>query len=205
VAQAGDSGSAAVKARDHAGREQALLSLFPGVIPSRLALPQRQAHDHAKGEIDMANILRIIGAIGICAGLTFLAVTLAPLVRGEPLALTGPFLITQAAVAISAGIIALGLGQLIAVSQDMAESMASLLDHMRSRDVEEDAPAAEPERDVFANVPNYSPRRDPPIVREGTYLSHTVLTLEDGTVAIQTPSGWKRFQRIRDFDRLLRA
>jgi hypothetical protein len=170
----------------------------------RLALPLRQAHDHDKGEIDMANILRIIGAIGICAGLTLLAVSLAPLVRGEPLALTGPFLITQAAVATSAGIIALGLGQLIAISQDIAESMANLLDHMRSRD-EEDAPAAEPESDVFANVPNYSPRRDPPIVREGTYRSHTVLTLEDGTVAIQTPSGWKRFQRIRDFDRLLRA
>jgi hypothetical protein len=155
----------------------------------------------------MANILRIIGAIGICAGLTLIAVTLAPLVRGEALALAGPFLISQAAVGIFAGIIALGLGQLIAVNQDMAESMAGLLDHMRSQgeEDEEEAPAPTPGHDIFANVPNYSPRRDPPIVKEGTYRSHTVLTLEDGTLAIQTPSGWKRFQRIRDFDRLLRA
>jgi hypothetical protein len=160
----------------------------------------------AKREIDMANILRIVGAIGICAGLTLIAVTLAPLVRGEPLALTGQFLITPAAFAISAGVIALGLGQLIVINQDMADTMTSFLHHIRSRnEYAEDVRAPSPARDVFASVPSYSPRRDPPIVEEGTYRSHTVLTLEDGTVAVQTPSGWKRFQRIGDFDRLLRA
>jgi hypothetical protein len=82
--------------------------------------------------------------------------------------------------------------------------MEDLFDYLRNQE-EEGVPAAGPQRDIFANVPDYSPRRDPPIVKEGTYREHTVLTLEDGTIAVQTTSGWKRFRRIRDFDRLLTA
>lgn len=152
----------------------------------------------------MANILRVVGAIGIGVGLILIVLALLPLLHGEPLALSGSFFLTQAAAAISAGIIALGLGQLIAVNQRVADNIEGLVAYIRDQD-EEDAPAAGSQRDIFANVPDYSPRRDPPIVKEGTYRDHTVLTLEDGTVAIQTTSGWKRFRRIRDFDRLLPA
>ncbi|MGE0240457.1 MAG: hypothetical protein AB7S59_17185 [Parvibaculaceae bacterium] len=152
----------------------------------------------------MASILRIVGAIGIVIGLVLIAVALAPLARGQPFALIGSFLITQAAAAISAGIIAVGFGQLIAVNQRVADNTARLLDYIRHQD-EDGAPAAGSARDIFANVPDYSPRRDPPIVKEGTYRDHTVLTLEDGAIAVQTTSGWKRFRRIRDFDRLLTA
>lgn len=152
----------------------------------------------------MANILRVVGAILIGVGLILIAVALLPLLHREPLALSGSFFLTQAAAAISAGIIALGLGQLIAVNQRVADNIEGLVAYIRDQD-EEDAPAAGSPRDIFANVPDYSPRRDPPIVKEGTYRDHTVLTLEDGTVAIQTTSGWKRFRRIRDFDRLLPA
>jgi len=104
----------------------------------------------------------------------------------------------------AAGIVALGFGQLIAVNQRVADNMESLLSQLRHRD-EAAGPVAGSSQDVFSNVPDYSPRRDPPIVKEGMYREHTVLTLEDGTVAVQTPAGWKRFRRIRDFERLLTA
>jgi hypothetical protein len=126
------------------------------------------------------------------------------LVQGQAFALLGSFLVTQGVAVVSAGIIALGFGQLISVNQLVVENTASLLDYIRNQDGE----GAEPQsggRDVFADVPDYSPRRDPPIVKEGVYRDHTVLTLEDGTVAVQTTSGWKRFRRIRDFERLLTA
>jgi hypothetical protein len=152
----------------------------------------------------MASHFRIIGAIGLIAGLTLIAVALAPLVQGQPLALLGSFLLTQAVAAISAGVIALGLGQLIAVNQRVADDVASLVDYFQGQE-EAGAPMAGSVRDVFANVPDYKPRRDPPIVKEGTYRDHTVLTLQDGTVAVQTTSGWKRFRRIHDFERLLTA
>jgi hypothetical protein len=152
----------------------------------------------------MANLLRIVGAIGIIIGLGLIALALAPMMEGQPLALIGSPLITQAAVAIGAGIIALGFGQLIAVSQNVADSVGDLLDYIRNQD-EPGAAETSTSRDVFANVPDYSPRHDPPIVKEGMYRDHTVLTLEDGTVAVQTTSGWKRFRRIRDFERLLTA
>ncbi|MGE0007367.1 MAG: hypothetical protein AB7S92_17480 [Parvibaculaceae bacterium] len=152
----------------------------------------------------MANIMRFVGVIGIVAGLVLIAVAAAPLVQGQPFALAGSALLTQALVAISAGVIVLGLGQLIALNDRLADSMEGFLDYMRGED-EAGAPPAGSARDIFANVPDYSPRRDPPIVKEGTYRDHTVLTLEDGTVAVQTTAGWKRFRRIRDFDRLLTA
>jgi hypothetical protein len=154
----------------------------------------------------MVNIFRIIGVIAILAGIAIAGIGLAPVVQGQPFALLGSFLVTQAVAAITAGIIALGFGHLIAVSQRVAENTAGLLDYIRNQDGEgAEAPAANSGRDVFADVPDYSPRRDPPIVKEGVYRDHTVLTLEDGTVAVQTTSGWKRFRRIRDFDRLLTA
>ena len=152
----------------------------------------------------MANILRVVGAIVIAVGLILIAAALMPLVRGEPFALSASFFLNQAAAAIAVGIIAMGLGQLIAVNQRVANNIEGLAAYIRDQD-EQGAPAAGSQRDIFANVPDYSPRRDPPIVKEGTYRDHTVLTLEDGTVAIQTTSGWKRFRRIRDFDRLLPA
>ena len=152
----------------------------------------------------MANVFRIIGAVAVVAGLILIAAALAPLMDGKPLALLGSFLLTQAVAAISAGIIALGFGHLIAVNERVAENIEELVDYIRGQD-EESAPEPSPGHDAFANVPDYSPRRDPRIVKEGTYRDHTVLTLEDGTVAVQTTSGWKRFRRIRDFDRLLPA
>ncbi len=154
----------------------------------------------------MANIFRIIGAITILAGLGLIAVALAPLAEGRGLALPGWFLLGQAATAISAGIFALGLGQLIAVNQRIADNIAGLYDYIRNQDGEEEpAPRAAPARQSLANIPNYDPRRDPPVVKEGTYRARTVLTLEDGTVAVETSSGWKRFRTIRDFDRLMPA
>lgn len=154
----------------------------------------------------MATVFRIIGAIAIGVGLFLVAVALAPLMEGKPLAVLGSFYLTQAVAAISAGIIALGVGQLIAVNERVADSIDELIDYIRDEDEGEDSiPAPSNGRDVFANVPDYSPRRDPRIVKEGTYRDHTVLTLEDGTVAVQTTSGWKRFRKIRDFDRLLTA
>lgn len=154
----------------------------------------------------MANIFRIVGAIGIIVGLVLIALALAPLV-GVNLAtpIGGPPLMMQAVAALAAGVVALGFGQLIAVNQRVADNMDNLLDYIRNHQDEEPAPAAGSSHDVFANIPDYSPRRDPPIVKEGTYREHTVLTLEDGTVAVQTPAGWKRFRRIRDFERLLTA
>ena len=128
----------------------------------------------------------------------------APLVGGNSSSPIGAPLIAQGVAALVAGILALGFGQLIAVNQRVADNMDNLLDYIRSQD-RDTAPAAGSSRDVFANVPDYSPRRDPPIVKEGTYREHTVLTLEDGTVAVQTQSGWKRFRRIRDFERVLNA
>jgi hypothetical protein len=152
----------------------------------------------------MANILRIAGAIGILIGLGLIALAVLPVAQGQPVSLIGSPLLTPAVIAVSAGIIALGFGQLIAINQSVADNMADLLDYIRSQD-EAGAPAAGTVHDAFANVPDYSPRRDPPIIKEGTYRDHTVLTLEDGTVAVQTTSGWKRFRKIRDFDRLLTA
>jgi hypothetical protein len=152
----------------------------------------------------MANILRIVGAIGIIIGLVLIALPLAPLVGGNFSTPIGPAFIPQGVAALAAGVVALGLGQLIAVNQRVADNMENILDHIRRQEAEP-APAAGSSNDVFANVPDYSPRRDPPIVKEGTYREHTVLTLEDGTVAVQTHSGWKRFRRIRDFERLLTA
>jgi hypothetical protein len=155
----------------------------------------------------MAIIFRIIGVIAILGGIGLIGLALAPLVQGQTFALLGSFLVTQGVAAVSAGIIALGFGQLLTVNQRVVENTASLLDYIRNQDGEraEGAEAQAGGRDVFANVPDYSPRRDPPIVKEGVYRDHTVLTLEDGTVAIQTTSGWKRFRRIRDFERLLTA
>jgi hypothetical protein len=152
----------------------------------------------------MANIFRIVGAIGIIVGLVLIALSLAPLAGVNLPMPFGPPFMMQAVAALAAGAVALGFGQLIAVSQRVADNMESLLDYIRRQDAEP-APAAGSSQDVFANVPDYSPRRDPPIVKEGTYREHTVLTLEDGTVAVQTASGWKRFRRIRDFERLLTA
>jgi hypothetical protein len=151
----------------------------------------------------MANILRIVGAIGIILGLGLIALALAPLVQnGASVASFGSAFTTQAVAALAAGVVGLGLGQLISVNQRIADNTENLLDYLRNHD-QEPAPAASSSRDVFANVPDYSPRRDPPIVKEGTYREHAVLTLEDGTVAVQTTSGWKRFRRIRDFEHLL--
>lgn len=153
----------------------------------------------------MANVFRILGAIGIILGLGLIALALAPLVYpAASFPFLGPSVMTQAVGALAAGVVALGFGQLTAVNQRVADNMENLLTQIRRRD-EEPPPAAGPSQDVFANVPDYSPRRDPPIVKEGMYREHTVLTLEDGTVAVQTHSGWKRFRRIRDFERLLTA
>jgi hypothetical protein len=152
----------------------------------------------------MANVLRVVGAIAIAVGLILIAAALMPLVKGEPFSFSGSFFLNLAVAAIVIGILALGFGQLIAVNQRVADNIEGLAAYIRDQD-EQGAPAAGSQRDIFANVPDYSPRRDPPIVKEGTYRDHTVLTLEDGTVAIQTTSGWKRFRRIRDFDRLLPA
>jgi hypothetical protein len=151
----------------------------------------------------MANLFRIVGVIGIIVGLALVALALAPLTGSNVSTPIGPAFIAQGVAALAGGVLALGLGQLIALNQRVADNMDNLLDYIRNQD--RDGPVAGPSRDVFANVPDYSPRRDPPIVKEGTYREHTVLTLEDGTVAVQTPSGWKRFRRIRDFERLLTA
>jgi hypothetical protein len=153
----------------------------------------------------MAHILRIVGAIGIIIGLVLIALALAPLAGWNFSTPLGPPFMMQAVAALAAGVVALGLGQLVAVNQRLADNTENLLDYLRRRPDEEPAPAVGSSQDVFANVPDYSPRRDPPIVKEGTWRDHTVLTLEDGTVAVQTPSGWKRFRRIRDFERLLTA
>jgi hypothetical protein len=151
----------------------------------------------------MANFIRLIGAIAICAGIALVAFALKPLAEEKDLALPGWFLLGEAATVISGGVVALALGQLIAVNQRIASSMASLYDHIRGQDAEEEPePRAAPPRQSLANIPNYDPRRDPPVVRESSYRARTVLTLEDGTVAVETPSGWKRFRTIRDFDRL---
>lgn len=152
----------------------------------------------------MANILRVIGLVAICIGLALVAVALWPLAMGEKLALLGSYLLSLAATAISGGMVTLGLGQLVAVNQRVADGMDNLLAYISNQDGEA-ASHAEPAPEAFANVPSYDPRRDPPIVKEGTYRTHTVLTLEDGTVAIETPAGWKRFRTIRDFNRLLPA
>jgi len=152
----------------------------------------------------MATIIRIIGALAICAGIALVAFALMPLSEGKGLALPGWFLLGEAATVISGGIVAFALGQLIAINQNVADSMAGLYDHIRGQDADE-APeprAAAPAREAFANIPNYDPRRDPPVVRESSYRSRTVLTLQDGTIAVETSSGWKRFRTIRDFDRL---
>jgi uncharacterized protein YacL len=152
----------------------------------------------------MAYVFRIVGAIGIIVGLALIALALAPLAGWNFSTPMGPPFVMQGVALLAVGVVALGFGQLIAVNQRVADNMESLLDYIRRQD-EESAPAAGSSHDVFANIPDYSPRRDPPIVKEGTYREHTVLTLEDGTVAVQTPSGWKRFRRIRDFERLLSA
>jgi hypothetical protein len=152
----------------------------------------------------MAYIFRIVGAIGIIVGLALIALALAPLAGWNFSTPMGPPFVMQGVALLAVGVVALGFGQLIAVNQRVADNMESLLDYIRRQD-EEPASAAGSSHDVFANIPDYSPRRDPPIVKEGTYREHTVLTLEDGTVAVQTPSGWKRFRRIRDFERLLSA
>ena len=153
----------------------------------------------------MANILRLLGAIGIIVGLVLIALSLAPLAGlNLPTQIGAPFMM-QAIAALGAGVVALALGHLIAVNQRVADNVENLLDHIRRQQSDEPVAAAGSSQDVFANVPDYSPRRDPPIVKEGTYREYTVLTLEDGTVAVQTPSGWKRFRRIRDFDRMLTA
>src|SRR5262249_36653449 len=159
----------------------------------------------SKGATNMAHIFRIVGAIGIAVGLVLIALALAPLVGWNFPTPFGPPFMMQAVAALAAGVVALGLGQLIAINQRVADNLENFLEHMRQRPDEESVPAAGASHDVFANVPDYSPRRDPPIVKEGTYRDHTVLTLEDGTVAVQTPAGWKRFRRIRDFERLLTA
>jgi len=154
----------------------------------------------------MANFIRIIGAIAICAGLALVAFVLKPLTEGNGLALPSWFLLGEAATVISGGIVALALGQLIAVNQRMAESMAGLYDLIRDQYGEtEPEPQAAPEHEALANIPTYDPRRDPPVVRESSYRARTVLTLQDGTVAVETSSGWKRFRSIRDFDRLAPA
>lgn len=154
----------------------------------------------------MANTFRVIGLVAICAGLVFIVLALVPLAQGQPIALLGSPVVTQAMAAITAGIVALALGQLIAVNHRMAESMASLLAHIKNEDGgSAEEPQAAPARDAFAHVPSYDPRRDPPVVKEGTYRAYTVLTLRDGTIAIETQEGWKRFRTIQDFDRLLRA
>jgi hypothetical protein len=154
----------------------------------------------------MANLIRAIGVAAICIGLVLLVVALWPLVEGRALAILSSFLLTQGVAAISAGIITLSLGQLISVNQRLADDMEKFLDHVSSGNGEEiGAPLQEPPREAYANVPNYDPRRDPKIVKEGSYRSHTVLTLEDGSVVIETPAGWKRFRTIRDFDRLMTA
>jgi hypothetical protein len=155
----------------------------------------------------MANIFRIVGAIGLVLGIaTFAWVLLGPYLGQPPIPLAALYL-NQAVAAVMGGIIALGLGQLIAVAQRVEENTAGILDFVRGQEGGEPAETipAQNGHDVFANVPDYSPRRDPPIVKEGTYRDHTILTLEDGTVAIQTTSGWKRFRRVRDFDRLMSA
>jgi hypothetical protein len=151
----------------------------------------------------MSNFIRLIGAIAICAGIALIALALWPLGTGERLALPSFFMLSTATTAITGGIVALALGQLIAVNKRIAASMASLYDHIRGQDAEEEPePRAAAPRQSLANIPNYDPRRDPPVVRESSYRARTVLTLEDGTVAVETPSGWKRFRTIRDFDRL---
>ena len=153
----------------------------------------------------MANILRIIGLVAICVGLVLMAVGLWPLAMGEKMALLGSYLLSLAATALSGGMVTLGLGQLVAVNQRIGDNIEGLYDYIRNQD-SEDEPApqsrAAPPRQSLANIPTYDPRRDPPVVKESTYRARTVLTLEDGTVAVETPSGWKRFRTIRDFDRL---
>jgi hypothetical protein len=154
----------------------------------------------------MANFIKIIGTIAICAGIALVAFALMPLREGKELALPAWFLLGEAATVISGGIVALGLGQLIAVNKRMAESMAGLYDFIRDQNAgEEPEPQAAPAREAFANIPNYDPRRDPRVVKESSYRARTVLTLEDGTIAVETSSGWKRFRSIRDFDRLAPA
>jgi hypothetical protein len=154
----------------------------------------------------MANVIRFIGVAAIGVGLILLAVSFWPLTQGQPFAILSSFLLNQAVAAISAGIITLGIGQLIAVNERVAENMEDLLDHLRPETAENPtAPAKDPPREALADVPSYNPRRDPRIVKEGTYRSHTVLTLEDGSVVIETKAGWKRFRTLRDFDRLSTA
>ncbi len=155
----------------------------------------------------MANIIRIIGVVAICTGIALIVVALRPLSEGQSLVMQNFFLLNQAVTAISGGVIALGIGQLIAVNQRISEDMADLYEFIRNRDGEEEetGEAREPPRQSLANVPNYDPRRDPPVVKESTHRARTVLTLKDGTVAVETSQGWKRFRTIRDFDRLLPA
>jgi hypothetical protein len=154
----------------------------------------------------MANIIRFIGVIAICAGLALVAFALMPLTEEKDLALPGWFLLGEAATVISGGIVALALGQLISINQRMAESMAGLYDLIRDQyGASAPEPEALPEREALANIPTYDPRRDPPVVKESSYRARTVLTLQDGTIAVETSSGWKRFRTIRDFDRLAPA
>jgi hypothetical protein len=116
------------------------------------------------------------------------------------------YLVTQAGTAFIVGVLAVGLGQLIAINDRIADNMTDLLALIRPRDDEAaEAQRGEPAREAFDSVPSYDPRRDPRIVKEGTYRSRTVLTLEDGSVVIETPAGWKRFRTIREYDRLLPA
>ena len=154
----------------------------------------------------MANVIRAIGATAIIIGLILIIAAFWPMMEGKPFAVLSSFLLNQAVAALSAGIVTLGIGQLIAVNERVAENMEELLDHMRPEAPENPtAPVKEPPREALADVPNYNPRRDPRIVKEGTYRSHTVLTLEDGSVVIETKAGWKRFRTLRDFDRLATA
>ncbi|WP_119392284.1 hypothetical protein [Taklimakanibacter lacteus] len=154
----------------------------------------------------MANLIRAIGVAAIFIGLVLLFLALLPLVQGRSLAILNSFLLTQGVAALSAGIITLGIGQLIVVNERLADNLENFVAHVRGEDSEQiGAPPREPPREAFANVPSYDPRRDPKIVKEGSYRSHTVLTLEDGSVVIETPAGWKRFRSIRDFERLVSA
>jgi hypothetical protein len=156
--------------------------------------------------VDMASFFRILGAIGIGAGFALIGLALWPLKEGQPVALAGSPFITQATAAILIGIIGLGFSQLIAVNQRTARSLEGLRAYFREQDDgSAEAPAAAPGRDILANIPNYRPDRDPPVVKEGTYRDYAVLTLEDGSLVVHTTSGWKRFRQIRDFDRLLTA
>ncbi len=155
----------------------------------------------------MAMSLRVLGGIGIFLGLVLLAAGFEPLTDGRPFAVFSSYLVTQAGVAITAGLIALGLGQLIAINERLSQNIEDLLDLMRPQEAET-APApqkVQPPRETLDKVPSYNPRKDPPIVKEGTYRSHTVLTLEDGSIVIETTAGWKRFRTVRDYDRLMPA